>query len=48
MVEEIRKIMDEHCMLTTFYDGKLFVLEDDGLVECTNWTKKQVYDWLGY
>lgn len=51
-VNTIREILDAHCILTAFYDGKLFALENAGkdsrLLDVTNWSKKQIYDWLGY
>ena len=51
-VTAIRNVLDAHCILTAFYDGKLFALENAGndskLLDMTNWNKKQIYDWLGY
>ena len=51
-IDTIRKILDAHCILTTWYDGKLYALENAGkesrLVDVTNWSKKKLYDWLGY
>ena len=48
----IRKILDEHCILTTLYNGKLYAYEnankDSKFIDVTNWSKKQIYDWLGY
>lgn len=51
-VNTIRKILDAHCILTTFYDGKLYAFEnaniDSKFINVTNWSIKQIYDWLGY
>ncbi len=55
-IDKIRKIMDEHGILTMFYMGKLFALEvavKDGIdcsktINVTGWTKEEVYNWLGY
>lgn len=51
-IDAIRKILDAHCILTTFYDGKLYAYEaankDSKFIDVTNWSKKQIYDWLGY
>ena len=51
-ITTVRNILDDHCILTSFYDGKLFALENAGkdskLLDVTNWSINQIYDWLGY
>lgn len=48
----IRNILDAHSILTTFYNGKLYAFEnankDSKIIDVTNWSINQVYNWLGY
>ena len=51
-----RKILDAHCIPTTYYNGKLFAVESGSLegepywklIPTTGWSKQDCYDWLGY
>ena len=54
--DTIRKIMDGHCIPTTYYIGNLYAVEswtenggaNSRLVDVSRWSKKEIYDWLGY
>ena len=51
-----RKILDAHCIPTTYYKGVLFAVEGGEihgekyvkLIDTTYWSKQDCYDWLGY
>lgn len=43
-----RKILDAHCILTTYYGNSLFAFDGEKLVNTEKWSKKDIYDWLGY
>lgn len=56
-MDKINKILKLHSIETKRERGRLYALEvwtnsdgssDEQWIDCTGWTTRQVYDWLGY